>query len=519
MTNRIQLSIAMLLFSQLLIAQDLHIYYDTQSEILRYEVEGKTVEKPIAKRGHNIYLHVQNFNNYLYKAEVKVNESDAISSVKGSVGGNPFSSLMSMDGGGMPSFSLLSSIGMQDVGGIDISDSSDDDGEYILGFAKEESNSVLQNLQIEFNSSLQKVKAAESALFSMGKEIKQEIESRKIYSMVAQEIEHLKYSPDLEPAQIKALSNEYLSKVFNVEDVSEIDLDYVIDRSDIQGILNDRQIELVKKKQNYKKEITGLEGLAYRFSAFDVDGESMAMIDHSIKEVHTNSKNVLLAADQDLETLDVLIDSSEHQDVSYLAHLRYEYESIMANDFGQTFRAPANGDKITFSVRFVSRNLEFNIPEQVQKAPIDVEVSGGIDVNASVGLSFGSFSKQLEEYFVRNEMITAEQKDDILPMLTSYIHFYKRSNNNMTFGGSIGIGFPIVGGGSISSISFMVGPSVIIGKSNRIILSGGIMTGQAERLSQGYQVGDSFVSEVDLVPTKQQYEFGYFLGLSYNLGR
>jgi hypothetical protein len=65
----------------------------------------------------------------------------------------------------------------------------------------------------------------------------------------------------------------------------------------------------------------------------------------------------------------------------------------------------------------------------------------------------------------------------------------------------------------------MVGPSVIIGKSNRIILSGGIMTGQAERLSQGYRVGDSFVSEVDLVPTKDQYEFGYFLGLSYNLGR
>lgn len=517
MTNKILLTTVMVVLTQFLFAQDLHIYYDTQSEILKYEVDGQNVEKPIVKRGQNIYLHVQNFNNYLYKPEVKVNESAAITSVKGSVGGNPFSSLMSMDGGGMPSFSLLSSMGMQDVGGIEVSDQ--DDGEYILGFAKEESNSALQSLQLEYNQSLQKVKAAESALIDMSKEIKQEIEARKIYGMVAKEIDYLKYSPDLEPRQIKTLANEYLSKVFNVDHVSEIDLDYVLDRSDIQGILNDQQIELVKKKQNYKKEISGLEGIAYRITSFDVDGENLSLIDRSISEVHTNSKNVLLAADQDLETLDVLIDSSESQDVSYLAHLRYEYESIMANEFAQTFRAPANGDEITFNVRFVSRNTEYNIPEQVQKAPIDVVVSGGIEVNASIGLSFGSFSKPLEEYFVRNDVITAEKKDDILPMLTSYIHFYKRTNNSVTFGGSIGIGFPIVGGGSISSISFMVGPSVIIGKSNRIILSGGVMTGQAERLSQGYSVGDSYVSEVDVVPTKNQYEFGYFVGLSYNLGR
>ena len=63
------------------------------------------------------------------------------------MGSNPFSGLLSMDGGGSPSFSLLSSMGLQDMGGLSISDDSEDDGEYILGFAKEESSSMLQTLQ------------------------------------------------------------------------------------------------------------------------------------------------------------------------------------------------------------------------------------------------------------------------------------------------------------------------------------------------------------------------------------
>jgi len=500
-------------------AQDLHIYYDTQTEILRYEVNGEVTHKPMAKRGNNVYLHVENFNNYIYKAEVTVNETEIISSVSGDVRGNPLAALMGDTG--IPSFSLLSSGGGSGYEPVDIYDgeSFDEEGDgFIMGFAQAESSSALAALQLEFNNSLTNIKTTETELVDISNEVKNEVESRKIYGLVANEIEKLKYNAELKPEQIKSLANEYLRKVFNVEKVEEVDLKYVIERSDMKSLMNNRYIELKKKKNTYEKQINKLENIGSRFTAIPDVEKNIGFINQSIKQVNKSSKDVIKATDEDLATLEELIQKSDVQDVQYLADLRYEYEAIMNNDFSYTFRSPARGDAVQFNVRFVKRDALADGAEAISKAPIEVEVSGGIHVNPSVGISFAGFSDPLQEYYIRDGEIAANDKDEILPMLTSFVHFYKQSSGNVSLGGSLGVGFPISSGNSLSSISFMAGPSVIIGKRSRVILSGGVMTGQAERLSQGFNAGDSFSSDASLVPTQNQYELGYFFGLSYNLG-
>ena len=55
------------------------------------------------------------------------------------------------------------------------------------------------------------------------------------------------------------------------------------------------------------------------------------------------------------------------------------------------------------------------------------------------------------------------------------------------------------------------------GKSERIVLNAGLMGGKTEKLSQGYQLGDRYVSDANLAPTTAVYALGYYVGVSFNL--
>jgi len=208
----------------------------------------------------------------------------------------------------------------------------------------------------------------------------------------------------------------------------------------------------------------------------------------------------------------------QKEDMEYLADLRYEFEAINSNDFSYTYRTTAKEDAIIFNVKFKKKALgENEVTTNKTIAPIEVAISGGFKLNASLGLSFGGFNETPQDYFVREETIKADDIGGLKPLLTSFLHFYKQSNGNTSLGGSVGIGFPLAGDRNITSLSFLAGPALMIGKSSRIVISAGVMAGQVDRLAQGYEIGDTFISEVDNVPVKQVYELGFFVGISYNL--
>ena len=153
----------------------------------------------------------------------------------------------------------------------------------------------------------------------------------------------------------------------------------------------------------------------------------------------------------------------------------------------------------------------------IELAPVAVSVFGGMRVRASVGLNFSQFFSRPQTFFVRDTTLQSSSKDAFVPVLTSFVHFYAPSRKSVSVAGSFGVGFPLGGGENLQSISFFLGPSLLFGKSERIVLNAGLMGGKSEKLSQGYEVGDTYISDSNLAPTISVYELGYFIGVSFNL--
>jgi hypothetical protein len=505
-------------FAQIIYCQDLHIYYDIESEHIEYKYDDENIKKPKVRIGDQVFLHINNYNNYLYTVEVKANEREIYIPI--SSGSNPLASMLSGKGGSMPSLNLLSSSGTLGQDPLNLlTESLKMDDEDQMGFAQSAStNSSMASLQMQFNSALSAIQMAESELVIAGKEIGEELEARQVYDMVARELEKLKHNPNLKTDQIKKLANEYLQKVFNVDDIKEIDLSYVLERSDMEQVMKKHLSNLNSKKQLYKNQIEKLDVINLKLGLLGVKDNSSSELTSKIRDTHLKSKEILKLVENDEVTVQELLNSNRENDVSYLADLRYEYEAIMSNDFSHTFRTMASGDYVSFEILLKEKIPGEGVSSIIHKAPIEVPVSGNFKINASLGLSFGAFGKAVEDYYIRDSQIFADEKNEVIPMITSFVHFYSQSVGNTSVGGSIGIGIPITGGGNISSLSFLLGPSLVIGKSSRVVISGGLMVGQVERLAQGFEIGDGFISQADLVPTKEQYELGYYLGLSYNIG-
>ena len=153
-----------------------------------------------------------------------------------------------------------------------------------------------------------------------------------------------------------------------------------------------------------------------------------------------------------------------------------------------------------------------------EMAPINIEVYGGLQVNASVGVSFGQFAKSPQTYFVRDSFLRAEDESNFIPFLATNIHFYFQSRRNLSYGGTFGVGMALTNNDNMETPTFFLGPSVIFGKSQSFTVSAGAMGGRIRRLSQGYSVGDRYSSDANVVPTKTKFELGHFIGISFNMG-
>jgi hypothetical protein len=143
---------------------------------------------------------------------------------------------------------------------------------------------------------------------------------------------------------------------------------------------------------------------------------------------------------------------------------------------------------------------------------------GGIKVDASVGIAFGQFFDKPLSYFKEDStnIIVSSELDDFLPIIASFIHFYPSTSGNISVGGTFGVGFPVTGNESLQSIFFFLGPTILLGKNDRVVLSAGMMGGRNKSLSKGFQLGD-VVEGPGEIPTISSYELGGFVGISFNL--
>lgn len=493
-------------------SQDLHVYYDAQTEKIRYVSEGNEIYKPKIRKGNNIFLHVENYNNYLYDLEVKV-DNEPVDIVNGNQNGTNFfasSPLSSFNG----FFGLLNSgigAGFENLSDLDFGGP---------GFGeKEEGRQQVDLAKQQFDKVAREMVQTETQLRTIQHGIQNYKDALEVKHLVLEEVQKLKYNPTLKPEQIKKMSLEYLEKGLEIKPEENINLVKLISQNNQRGHLIEKLDLLEKGHRNYKQQIKKMGSVSALLEGFGFADNDFLKFQKTVDEVLENAQ----AAEQNLpaqkKELKTLISEAQKGDLELLTAMRYEYESVSSNTFNHTYRAEATGDLAAFKLEFkLKDSLEYTrAKKQINVAPIKIPVFGNIKINTSIGVSFGQFFERPQSYFVRNAQIQADDLDSFLPMLTSFFHFYSQSPKSTSVGGTLGIGIPLSGPNGFQSATFFVGPSLILGKGQRVVFTTGIMGGRVERPAQGYSVGDTFSSEADAVPTHHPYEAGVFLGLSFNL--
>jgi hypothetical protein len=504
-------------------AQDLHIYYDMETQTPRYLL-GDTLEidQPYVRQGNNVILHIQNYNNYLY--DVVIERETEQFNIPSSTSAGSLTSIFPTLGPNATDFMSLGAGSRDAPVGFDFVPKLNGNGERgdvapyeALGLAPSQYERLTQLMQ-DYEKTFQEVQEMDLQMKQKEVEVQSLVDAYQVNAFAMQEIRNIRHDPALPPAKIKEMTQDYMRKVLNVQTNDQINLDTLLRKGNIRQQLTRKLNEVRRTQQKHQQAVAKLDGIR----------ETVTMSFGSNPGVRTRFVQPLLESYSQIESqedeyttfedkLINLITQVPEADVQKLATLWREYEALQANDFAKDHRVDALGDQMTFNIRFSPNDsANSNVPT-LQMAPIKVAVAGGFKVNASIGVAFGQFFDRPQSYFIRDQRIRAEDNDSFYPVISSFFHFYSQSKGNTSFGGAFGIGLPVTGSNAGQSASFFLGPSLIIGRSERLVLSGGLMGSQVERLAQGYNVGDLLVSDANVVPTKDVYEMGYFLGLSFNV--
>lgn len=519
--KHLALFILSFLFIDILAAQDLHIYYNMQTQTPRYML-GDTlqVDRPYVRRGANVILHIENYNNYLYDVVIEQEaqqfnipsntSAGSLTSIFPTLGkgATDFMSLTGGRRGGPESFDFPG--GSKETNGGPTPFES-------MGLTPSQSNQ-LNNLMLEYQSTFEEIQEINKDITKQREDVQSLVDGYQLNAFVMQEINNIKHDPALPPEKIKTMTQDYMRKVLNVENNTQINLDTLLRKGNIRQQLS-RKLEQVRQiSRLHRDAVTKLNGIKETISLsfgsnIGVSTRVVQPLVQSYEQVSVQENQVTAFEDKLVD----LISQMPEADVLKLSALWREYEALQANDFVKDYRVTAQGDQMKFTIKFNPNSAGATNVPSLQVAPIEIPVAGGFKVNASIGISFGQFFDRPQSYFVRDTIIRGEDKDSFFPVISSFFHFYGQSKGTVSLGGSFGIGLPITGDNAGQSASFFLGPSLIIGRAERLVLTTGIMGAQVERLAQGYEAGDRFVSDANLPPTKEVYETGFFLGLSFNV--
>lgn len=486
-------------------SKDLHIHYDFVNESIRYEKGKKTIKKPRLGNGGKVFIHVSEFNDYLYAFEVEVNSK--VYEVGTASISQMFDPMKMTRGAGFSQAFALSSAGTN----------SEKFYQQSLNLAENASAAMAV-----YASSASKVALA---LSQKEQEMERQLgemelinKSSVLRGVALGEVNKLKYNPRISPSKIRELSEEYIYTAFAKSKNEEIAIEDIVSSMD----LSTRYKRIIDAYENnvisYLTLVSELGTIKEDVLNSDLGNVEAANFIREISQYMNACEQSEMVYRENLDKLNSQdIQSRTDQDLGVLSQLKIEYEELVNNDFKIDLPPISDaGDELNIKVKFMEKEGKRNTVKTLDER---VLVSGNWKVNAGVGLTFAKLIDQPQAYDVKDGILIAEDLDDFTPLLATFVHFYFTGANTTSLGGSFGIGLPVLAGNSIESASFFLGPSLIFGQSERVILTGGMMGTQVERLSRGLKPGDSFDINAGSIPLKKRYEFGYFLGISFNLTR
>ncbi len=517
-------------------AQDLHIYYDAHLDSISFLQNGKPA-RPMVRKGNNVILHVSNYNNYLYDIQVRKPVVADAPIQRSSVGfmrqasseninplkllfsaGNPLSGVSSLLGG-------LSGIFSKDDEGFSSGFVSSSSTAEVADMKQQQHLAELKEHASFFDAAWQSVEKKAKEISSVQKDVEAHLETIQIQTFAAEELTRIRRMQQIEPRQIKLLSQRYVKSIFGQDDPDLMEVGEIMEAASVGTRLEALQKRYVALIDQYTEDATALKlaGEVFADPKYNFSGSNIQPLrSRSAKAIKTVADN-LDAYTKNQQSMETALPAAGGLSMQQLAQIQTEYLVLMKNDFSKTFRRTADEDDLQLQMVFspLDSAAAAVVTEKAME-PVNIMVYGGLQVRPAVGIGFGGFFQQPQSYFVRDSLIRSSNRDAVTPYLNSFIHFYAQSRRETSLGGSIGVGVPLSGNdnaGLLDAVSFFVGPSLVLGRNQSVVLSLSLMGGKVNRLSEGLTTGDYFEGPTELLKTESVYRLGYALGISFNLGR
>jgi hypothetical protein len=493
-------------------SQDLNIYYDVHSDSMWFMKDNKVVTEPTVKKGKQVYFHLVEFNNYIYKAKFKATNSTAPFSaaapnnslVKGLLSGfaNTF-----LPGAALP---LLSSPLFGNILGVIPENQQGGRGG--------------QDDVMAFEAKLKELEAAKAEINALSEEINARRKSLTALNNTYEFTNQLCRDKNIAPSKTKELLLKHCSDIFLKSAKDNITLDDI-------ATLNTKLIEIPVIEKKLKDRIISYEG---GLRDLKKQREKLQTVDHGIDELNPLIKKLALSESQLEMTASGFANELDKQCIAdeqnkktdYTAQIQqfyFRYHEIKENSFSYTHHANAEQKYLIYEMDLLQVDSANSLkPDDEKKVIKHIEVKvktyGGTQFGMSLGLCGSKFSESPKTYYLTGDSkILASEEDPIVPFIASLFSLNYDLGGYFSPAFSLGLGLPLSSGNGVENFAIFLGPGAYLGKKQSFLVSGGVMFSKVSKLKTPFKEGDTIIIGQGEIPTTKKYATGFFVSLTYNL--
>jgi hypothetical protein len=515
-------SILMLSLCTSATAQDLHVYYDVFLDSVWFKKDGVSTETPGVRKRDQVHLHVVEFNNYLYNIKTEQKE---VTDESGKI--DLLNSFLPESGSGVDGFLKNLPLGKLGAGfsGMTLTD--------MLGYISGEKDGASRgDLDLTFKSAseyIERLTVTTEEMHSLSVQISNLSQRISAGTLSVEYIDNLLKSYDLPPSEIKVMAMEHVELMFGSDFVEHPTLEGALSWvNNIQEFreksarLNQLKDKWDRDKPEFDKTVRKLSLLASEMN----EEERKALSDLQNKRDEANLRDLQISSFTD--SLGRVEEMAASVTTDKLGALYRKTREVKNHRFEHNEMFKPVGREMDLVLNVTVKNDKKNSdtdPEVYRTRTVRVTNYEGFKYTITPGFCVAGFFTPQKRYSIAlnndNETIIAEtDADKFAPLVTTAVQVYNDRGKRVTPGALLGLAVPLTqNGGQPQSLNFVLGPSLVIGRDQRISISLGLMGGKTTRLSQGVTPFQPFDTQngVRPIPTIDRYEFGWYFGVTGNL--
>jgi hypothetical protein len=275
--------------------------------------------------------------------------------------------------------------------------------------------------------------------------------------------------------------------------------------------------------QTGRNKISIINECKSRLSTFN---KSYSQVKDSYKALKGAEKDIVSEAYDDVNDMFEKVTQFKYDDLFNTTAILFEKATNPDTYIYTSSPIIAENDYINYNIDIKPKTgLKFTEPTRKEKFDIPINIKGGWKVDFSTGIFFGSNDIEDRKYRtipVLNDTINVDithnnRTSATKVALGAMMHVSPRYVSGFSPALSFGLGLNST---NFTNALYCIGLSGIFGKEDRLILSLGAIASRIDVLKGNFTSGQrikkaDIESDIDL--TEKAFQFGYFIGITYNL--